>query len=97
MKSTPVLPLPPVDHTCPKCGYAPSREIPSCPECGAGLAGLVPPRYHEMTWMPVAGDALIERLATLPYQEPREHMQITCRRCAFSWPAAPGDSPKEGS
>ena len=42
-------------------------------------------------------DVLSERPLLLPYVEPREHMQLICRRCSYRWPAAPEDGSKEAS
>lgn len=96
--STPVLvALPPLAAACPKCRYQPSDVIPSCPECSTSLAGLVPPLAHQMAWIPAAGDPYSDRPSPLPYQEPREHMQITCRRCAYRWPAAVEDGHQEAA
>lgn len=96
--TTPVAPnLPPLDAACPKCRYEPSAIVPVCPECGTGLAGLVPPPAHQMQWIAATGDPMVDRPAPLPYPEPREHMQITCRRCAFRWPAATEDSSREAA
>lgn len=88
-------PLPPLAAACPKCRYEPSAEIPSCPECSASLAAFVPPPHHQMLWVAAIDDYQAERPLLLPYAENREHMQITCRRCAFCWPAAAADGPKE--
>ena len=96
MKRTSVLvALPPLDAPCPKCEYEPSAIVPKCPECGEDLAGLVPPPAHQMQWVAAANDPLVERPVLLPYSEPSEHMQITCRRCSYSWPAATGSGPRK--
>lgn len=87
--------LPLLDAACPKCGYTPSTEIPSCPQCATSLEQLVPPPNHQMMWVGAVDDYLADRPLVLPYVELREHMQITCRRCAFRWPAAPEDHIKE--
>lgn len=96
--STPVLAaLPPQEAACPKCLYQPSSLIPSCPGCGESLEKLVPPPAHQMAWIPAAGDQLADRPSPLPYEEPREHVQITCRRCAYRWPAAVEDGSQEAA
>ncbi len=87
--------LPPLDAACPKCSYKPSAEVPACPKCAASLEGIVPPPHHLMQWIGAIDDFLSERPLLLPYAEPREHMQMICRRCAFRWPAAPEDQNKE--
>lgn len=97
MGTTVLPPLPFIEDGCPKCGYEPCVQVPLCPECGKDLGKLVPPPAHQMVWIPAAGDDLAERPAPLPYREPREHMQITCRRCAYRWPAATEDSTSEAA
>lgn len=68
---------------------APAPSLPHlsspCPKCGS--------EDHDLLWIPSAEDPNHERpYTTLPYEEPREHLRVTCRGCGYVWPAAPLDA-----
>lgn len=54
-----------------------------CPKCGAEGRSLV--------WVAAAGATDVDD-APLFRLDPREHMQVTCSACGFTWPAAPMDA-----
>jgi hypothetical protein len=52
-----------------------------------------PVEFHRLRYIPHAADPF-QRRPDLPYEEPREHLRVTCWRCRYSWPAATACYPR---